>query len=242
MVAIVIGGGSGPEAWEAAHAASFHFDRVLVLAAGPDPAEASREAVSRRTRTWVRPNIEVWEDWTAEALCVTIDGRIFGVSVRNRSTGKTCELLANLVVEASGESSCLPEWLGAAGLATPARVASSVAGFEGWQWRYDKIGMPLGLVALGQAVRRFGDPGRDLAFALSGARLLGQCLAEGNIHAFQRRLARLVKQEEAVVRPAWTVRLRATLSGGHRAPDDHTSAPSASASENSLQSFVTFRP
>lgn len=219
MVAIVIGG--GPECWEAAHAASYHFDRVFVLAGGPNPAEESREAVSRRTRTWVRPNIEILENWTAGGLCVGRDGQVLGVAARrgpamgeedSGAPAESCDFLASLVIEASGEDSRLPAWLAAAGLAAPARTACSLAGFDGWQWHYDKIAMPAGLAVLGQAVRRFGDAGRDFAFALGGARLLGQCLADGTVRSFQRRLARLLKREDSVTRqPDWTIRVRATL-------------------------------
>lgn len=245
---------------EAAYAASFHFDRVLMLEAEPaSPAgeqqqqqeednRVLRRGASRPIRAGGRPNIEVLEEWSADALCVTLDGRVFGVSARRQATGEVKDLLASLVVDASGAGSRLPEWLAASGLAAPARTASNLAGSEGWQWHYDKIAMPVGLVAIGQAVRSFGEHGRDLAFALSGARLLGQCLAGGRLHDFQRRLARLVKQEEAVARPAWTVRLRSVLSSrtataaAGAAPSFQSSnALSANASENSAQSCLPCR-
>lgn len=201
MVAIVIGGQENAAAVETARAAAVFFDRVLVFTQADRPE-----------RTPDR-NLELVNRWTVEGLAVSPDGRVYGVRARRASDGLSEEFLASLVIDASGSASRLPDWLEAAGLATPPETQSSLGGILGRERHYAKIAMPVGLVAVGQAVRSFGDAARDHAFSLAGARLLAQCLAGGTIHAFQRKLAKLLKQEESVARPAWSVRIRLALGG-----------------------------
>jgi 2-polyprenyl-6-methoxyphenol hydroxylase-like FAD-dependent oxidoreductase len=75
-------------------------------------------------------------------------GDVSGVTLRARRTGTTADLYADLVVDASGRGSKLPEWLGELGFAAPEE--SMVDSFLGYATRIFKI--PAGFGARWKAV------------------------------------------------------------------------------------------
>ncbi|MEV4261482.1 FAD-dependent monooxygenase [Kribbella sp. NPDC049584] len=75
-------------------------------------------------------------------------GEVSGLTVRNRSTGARTDLSADLVVDASGRSSKLPDWLGEIGYAAPEE--STVDSFLGYATRMLEI--PAGFTSRWKAV------------------------------------------------------------------------------------------
>jgi 2-polyprenyl-6-methoxyphenol hydroxylase-like FAD-dependent oxidoreductase len=75
-------------------------------------------------------------------------GDVSGLTLRSRSTGTTTDLYADLVVDAGGRGSKLPEWLGALGFAAPEE--STVDSFLGYATRLLEI--PAGFSARWKAV------------------------------------------------------------------------------------------
>ncbi|MGH3758118.1 NAD(P)/FAD-dependent oxidoreductase [Actinophytocola sp.] len=96
-------------------------------------------AMGRRVLTL--PSIETLERREVVGLLVG-GGAVRGVRVRDRSTGDTGELRADLVVDASGRTSRAPRWLSAAGLPEPRE--SRVTVHPGYATRVFRRAEPFG--------------------------------------------------------------------------------------------------
>ena len=72
-----------------------------------------------RNRVLETPNIQLLEEHEVTSLGVAGNGAVSGVALRDRSSGTALELSSDLLVDASGRSSKLPDWLAAVGLPTP---------------------------------------------------------------------------------------------------------------------------
>ncbi|MDQ4110639.1 MAG: FAD-dependent monooxygenase [Actinomycetota bacterium] len=90
------------------------------------PATQSVVSASRPLLEWAvrnqvckTPSIRFLEEHEVTALRQGTDGDIVGVDLRDRSTGTRLHLSAQLVVDASGRRSKLPDWLAALGLSVP---------------------------------------------------------------------------------------------------------------------------
>lgn len=92
----------------------------------PFPATMTNISSSRPLLEWAvrshvqrTPNIRFLEDHEVTALRLGPRGSISGVAIRDRANNAELDLSAELVVDASGRSSKLPQWLEALGLPTP---------------------------------------------------------------------------------------------------------------------------
>jgi 2-polyprenyl-6-methoxyphenol hydroxylase-like FAD-dependent oxidoreductase len=128
----------------------------------PFPATQSVVSASRPLIEWcVRRRVETVQsirfltEHEVTALRVGTTGDVEGVALRDRESGMELELTADLVVDASGRSSKLPEWLGSAGLPAPkestvdsylgyaTRIYAIPAGFDpGWKAAYIQQAAP----------------------------------------------------------------------------------------------------
>ena len=93
-------------------------------------------------------NIGFYADHEVTALRLGPTGDVSGLTLRGRHTGTTADLPADLVIDASGRGSKLPEWLGKHGFAAPEE--STVDSFLGYATRLFEI--PAGFSARWKAV------------------------------------------------------------------------------------------
>lgn len=121
----------------------------------PFPATQRIVSATRALLEWtVRSHVEkvAGIDFRTEqevtALRVGATGEVSGLTLRDRRTGMAAELSADLVVDASGRGSKLPEWLGELGFETPEE--STVDAFLGYATRMFEI--PVGFSARWKAV------------------------------------------------------------------------------------------
>jgi 2-polyprenyl-6-methoxyphenol hydroxylase-like FAD-dependent oxidoreductase len=92
-----------------------HFDATQEM------VSASRTLLECLVRRRVRtvPNVHFVPEQDVTGLLLDDHGDVRGATVRDRRRGEVLELTADLVVDASGRGSALPQWLAALGLATP---------------------------------------------------------------------------------------------------------------------------
>ncbi|MFG1812794.1 FAD-dependent oxidoreductase [Kribbella sp. NPDC049174] len=93
-------------------------------------------------------NIGFYTDHEVTSLRLGPTGDVSGLTLRGRHSGTTADLPADLVVDASGRGSKLPEWLGELGFAAPEE--STVDSFLGYATRLFEI--PAGFSARWKAV------------------------------------------------------------------------------------------
>ncbi len=86
-----------------------------------------------RRRVQALPRVHFLPERDVTGLLLDARGDVRGAAVRDRHSGETLDLTADLVVDASGRSSALPEWLAAHGFATPKETV--VDGFLGYASR-----------------------------------------------------------------------------------------------------------
>ena len=111
---------------------------------------ATRTLLEWAVRDAVRSasNVRFLEEHEVTSLRTSPNGDIAGVALRDRSSGTTLELSADLVVDASGRGSKLPDWL--ASLGRPLPTESTVDAFLGYATRIFDI--PTGFEASFKAV------------------------------------------------------------------------------------------
>lgn len=121
----------------------------------PFPATQRLVSATRALLEWtVRSHVEKIASITfrteheVTGLKLGPTGDVSGLTMRGRTTGTTADLDADLVVDASGRGSKLPEWLAALGLGTPEET--TVDSFLGYATR--TLAIPAGFSARWKAV------------------------------------------------------------------------------------------
>jgi 2-polyprenyl-6-methoxyphenol hydroxylase-like FAD-dependent oxidoreductase len=121
----------------------------------PFPATQQVVSATRSLLEWtVRSHVEkvagisFYTDHEVTALRLGPTGDVSGLTLRDRQLGTTADLPADLVVDASGRGSKLPEWLGELGFTAPEE--STVDSFLGYATRLFEI--PAGFSARWKAV------------------------------------------------------------------------------------------
>lgn len=123
-----------------------------------------------RTEALTTANIQVIEEHDVTGLRQGPTGDIVGVALRDRSSGATLDLTGDLVIDASGRGSRLPDWLAALGLATPEE--SMVDASLGYATRMYDIpeGLDVGWKALYVQSSAPSEPRGGIMFPIEGNR------------------------------------------------------------------------
>lgn len=143
----------------------------------PFPTTQSLISASRTLLEWAvrtealkTPNIRVIEEHDVTGLRPGPNGDIVGVALRDRVSGTRLDLTADLVVDASGRGSRLPDWLAELGLPTPQE--STVDASLGYATRLYDIpdGLEVGWKALYVQSSAPSDPRGGIMFPIEGGR------------------------------------------------------------------------
>lgn len=154
--------------------------------AHPFPATQSLVSASRTLLEWAvrtealeTSNIQVIEEHDVTGLRQGPTGDILGVALRDRVSGTELEVTGDLVIDASGRSSRLPDWLAALGLPRPEE--SVIDASLGYATRVYDIpdGLDVGWKALYVQSSAPSEPRGGIMFPIEGNRWVVTLIGAG---------------------------------------------------------------